>query len=79
MAKPVGTVAQACTVRGYRRDSVSRFTGWSDGGGAAAFQALSRRTPMLKNRVAPESDAAGVALAREQPAGGARASGHRTP
>jgi len=39
-----------------------------DKGGDLALQEISRREPIVKNRVAPEIEAAAVALATEQPA-----------
>jgi transposase len=70
LAERLGSVSKACRLMDYSRDSFYRFRKLYRTGGERALEGMSRRRPILKNRVAPEVEEAVRNISLEHPTWG---------
>jgi transposase InsO family protein len=68
LSEELGNVSQACKIMGYSRDTFYRYRELYDAGGELALREISRKKPIIKNRIEEHIEKAVVKMATDNPA-----------
>lgn len=70
LTEELGNVSRACKYLGYSRDTFYRYKDLFETGGELGLQEISRRKPIVKNRIELQIEQRVVSFATENPAFG---------